>query len=139
MFAVSLVFITIEARSTPKIEIFEIRETDNGLELKNLNTNTRNHQGSDSLLKLLRAPKTENSASKLAKQLLSKLKSSLKTEEDTKTNRYYNYNYNDDAHIYILNSDMFDQEYSYEELFIDKTRHERSSNKNELRDVLLQL
>ncbi|CAD0199560.1 unnamed protein product [Chrysodeixis includens] len=139
MFAVSLVFITIEGRGTPKIEIFEIREADSGLELRNLNGNSRNHQSSDSLLKLLRVPKTENQASKLARQLLNKLKTSLKTEEDAKTNRYYNYNYNDDAHIYILNSDMFDDESSYEEVFIDKTRHERSSDRNELRDFLFQL
>uniref|UniRef100_A0A2A4J9I5 Uncharacterized protein n=1 Tax=Heliothis virescens TaxID=7102 RepID=A0A2A4J9I5_HELVI len=134
----SLFIATIGALGSPKIEIFEIRENRNGLELKNLNSNPKNSQRADPLLKLLRGPKPENQAAKFAKQLLGKLKS---LKSDDKTARL-----GDDTHIYILNTDIFNDVSSEEvSLFVDKTRDDRPAalnsniDTNDLKDIFVQM
>lgn len=120
---------TIGASSVPKIQIFEIRENENGIHLKNLNPEARNNQKANPLVKLLRGPKPDNEAVRLAKQLLNKLKNA---REDDKTNRY-------SGDHYVANIDDYNTEYE-ETRFIDKTRsHKAEQDSNSLKELLLQL
>ncbi|XP_049699973.2 uncharacterized protein LOC110376529 [Helicoverpa armigera] len=133
----SLFIATIGAFGPPKIEIYEIRENRNGIELKNLNSNPKNIQRADPLLKLLKGPKFENQAANFGKKLLGKLKS---LKGDDKTARL-----GDDTHIYILNSDMFDDDSSEESLFVDQTRNDRpvvanrNIDTNDLKDIVMKI
>ncbi|XP_022831266.1 uncharacterized protein LOC111359833 [Spodoptera litura] len=127
----SLLIATIGASSAPKIQIFEIRENENGIRLKNLNPDARSNPKTDPLAKLLRGPKPDNQAVKLAKQLLSKLKT---MREDDKTNRYY-----DQGHHYTPNNDDYNTDYE-ETHFVDKTRSDKpAQDNNSFKELLLQL
>ncbi|KAF9418528.1 hypothetical protein HW555_004677 [Spodoptera exigua] len=130
----TLLISTIAARDAPTIKIFEIRENENGLHLKNFNTNAKSNPKVDPLAKLLRNPKQDNQAVRYAKQLLSQVKY---VKEDDKANRL-----KEGAYIIVLNNDISktSDETEEETYFVDKTRNEKvAMDSNSIKDLLLQL
>ncbi|CAH0701015.1 unnamed protein product [Spodoptera exigua] len=130
----ALLISTTAARDAPKIKIFEIRENENGLHLKNFNADAKSNPKAAPLAKLLRNPKQDNQAVRYAKQLLSQVKY---VKEDDKANRL-----KEGAYIIVLNNDISKTSDETEEdtYFVDKTRNEKNAmESNSIKDLLLQL
>ncbi|KAH9645694.1 hypothetical protein HF086_003367 [Spodoptera exigua] len=129
----ALLISTTAARDAPKIKIFEIRENENGLHLKNFNADAKSNPKAAPLAKLLRNPKQDNQAVRYAKQLLSQVKY---VKEDDKANRL-----KEGAYIIVLNNDISKTSDETEEdtYFVDKTRNEKNAmESNSIKDLLLQ-
>ncbi|CAB3253092.1 unnamed protein product [Arctia plantaginis] len=132
LFAVFLIFASIEARKAPKIQIFEIRDRgNNGIELRDLAFIPESHKRAESkLLNLFQSKKQKKTQNNVTEQLIEELKK-VKGDEGNKIS--------DDAFVHVLRNVFDDSDSTSEEVFVDKTRNDRPDPLQPIRNILRSL